>query len=109
MDMSEILKKAQEMQSKMQAAQQELSKIRTEGTAGGGVVKVVVSGNQEIINVEIDSEIYGVEEKEMLEELIAAATNQALSSAKAEAAKHMQDSAGGFLGGALGGLNIPGL
>ena len=109
MDLSEIFKKAQELQGKMQEAQKELAALKVEGTAGGGVVKVTVNGNQEVLNAEIDPSLLKEEEKEMLEELIVAAVNQALSNAREKSAKYMQDSAGDLLGGALGGMKIPGL
>ena len=109
MDISELFKKAQELQGKMQDAKKELAVIKVEGTAGGGVVKVTANGNQEILNVEVDRALLKEEEKEMLEELIVAAVNQALQSAREESAKYMQNSAGSILGGALNGMNIPGL
>ena len=87
MDLSEIFKKAQELQGKMQEAQKELAALKVEGTAGGGVVKVTVNGNQEVLNTEIDPSLLKEEEKEMLEELIVAAVNQALSNAREESAK----------------------
>ena len=109
MDITDIFKKAQEFQGKMQEAQKELALLKVEGSAGGGVVKVTANGNQEILNVVVDAELLKEQEKEMLEELIVAAVNQALHNAKEEASKYMKNSAGDLLGGALSGFNIPGL
>lgn len=109
MDMSEILKKAKELQEKMQNAQTELSSVKVEGVSGGGMVKVVANGKQEIISIEIEPEVINIEEKEFLEEMIAAAVNEAMKQAKEIASKTMQDKAGNMFGNVLGDLKIPGL
>lgn len=109
MDMSEILKKAQELQEKMKNAETELTSIKVEGVSGGGMVKVVANGKQEIINIEIEPEVINIKEKEFLEEMIAAAVNEAIKQAKEAASKTMQDKAGNMFGNALGDFKIPGL
>ena len=95
-----LLKQAQAMQENLKKAEQELSNVEVTGDAGGGMVKVVVSCTHEVRRVEIDPALVG-DDKEVLEDLIAAATNDALR--KAEAAR--QDKLSGF----TSGLNIPGL
>jgi len=93
---------AQQMQAqlqKIQELQEELETMTAEGTAGGGVVKVVMTGKQTIESVEIDPE--ALEDVELLQDLIAAAFNDAISKTQELAAAKM--------GSITGGLNIPGL
>ncbi len=95
-----LLKQAQAMQENMKKAEQELSSVEVTGDAGGGMVKVTISCAHEVRRVEIDPALLG-DDKEVLEDLIAAASNDALR--KAEAAR--QEKLSGF----TSGLNIPGL
>lgn len=81
-NMNNLMKQAQRMQKQMEEQAKELEEKTYEATAGGGVVKVVVSGKKEIIEVHIEPEVVDPEDIEMLEDLIMAATNEAL---------HMQD------------------
>jgi DNA-binding YbaB/EbfC family protein len=90
---------AQKMQAEMQKAQQELAEATVEGTAGGGVVTVVMTGAQEIRTVRIDPEAGG--DVEMLQDLVLAAVADALKKSKELAAQRV--------GGITGGLNLPGL
>jgi DNA-binding YbaB/EbfC family protein len=93
---------AQQMQAqlqKIQELQEELETMTAEGTAGGGVVKVVMTGKQTIESVEIDPE--ALEDVELLQDLIAAAFNDAISKTQELAAAKM--------GSITGGMNIPGL
>ena len=93
---------AQQMQAqlqKIQELQDELETMTAEGTAGGGVVKVVMTGKQTIESVEIDPE--ALEDVELLQDLVAAAFNDAISKTQELAAEKMS--------GITGGLNIPGL
>lgn len=93
---------AQQMQAqlqKIQELQEELETMTAEGTAGGGVVKVVMTGKQTIESVEIDPE--ALEDVELLQDLIAAALNDAISKTQELAAAKM--------GSITGGMNIPGL
>lgn len=96
-----VLKQAQEMQRKLAAVQEELAEARTEGTAGGGVVKAVVVGGNRVESVEINPEVVDPEDVEMLQDLVAAAVNDALENASKQAAEKM--------GAITGGMNIPGL
>jgi DNA-binding YbaB/EbfC family protein len=99
MNMNALLKQAQKMQENMAKKQEELANLKVEGTAGGGMVKVIANGNQEILGIELEKEVIDPEDKEMLEDLIVAAVNQALKTA--------QEKAGSEMKGALGGLDLP--
>lgn len=76
-DLGNLLKQAQEMQAKMQKAQEELAKMLVTGEAGGGVVKVEMNGRHDVKKVHIDDSLLK-DDKAMLEDLIAAATNDAV-------------------------------
>jgi DNA-binding YbaB/EbfC family protein len=89
------------MQAQMAKIQEELAEARTEATAGGGVVKVMIIGGSKVESIEIESEVVDPEDIEMLQDLVMAAVNEAMDTAQAEAAKKMS--------AITGGLNIPGL
>ena len=94
-----LMKQAQKMQEDMQKAQEELKSLEIEGQAGGGLVKVVMTGKHEVRKVQIDDSLVN-DDKEMLEDLIAAAMNDA--SNKVEQLTKDQFS------NLAGGLNLPG-
>lgn len=99
-----LLKQAQKMQQEMAKIQEELAQAKVEGTAGGGVVKVVVSGAQEPLAVKIDPSAVDPQDVEMLEDLVLAALREAMERAKALAAEKL-----GAVTGGLGGIpGIPG-
>jgi len=100
-DMNQLLRQAQKMQEEMLAAQQVLAARTFEGSAGGGVVKAVVSGAQELQKVEISPEVVDPEGVEMLEDLVVAAVRQAMEAAAGAASEQ--------LGGLSGGLDLGGL
>jgi len=100
MNMQELMRQAKRMQKQMEKAREEAGSKEVEGTAGGGMVKVVANGRSEVISVTIEKEVVDPEEIEMLQDLIVAATNQALSRAN----EMMQAE----LGKMTGGLPIPG-
>lgn len=104
-----ILKQAQQLQKRMEKLQEELATKQVEGTAGGGMVTVVVNGKQELIDVKIDPEVVKPDDVEILEDLIVAAANQARERAQAMAKEEMSKIAGGLLPQGLAGLKIPGL
>lgn len=81
MDMQAIMRQAQKMQNDMTKAQEELSKTEVEGAAGGGVVKAKVTCANEVIGLEISPEVVDPEDVEMLQDLILAAINDAMSKA----------------------------
>ena len=101
---NKMMKQVQEMQAKMALAQEELSSQTVEASAGGGMVTVVATGALEVREVRIKPEAVDPDDVEMLQDLVTAATNEALRAA--------QDLASQKLGGATSGLdlpNIPGL
>ena len=101
MNMQNMIRQAQKMQADMMKAQEELAKMETEGTAGGGAVKAVVIGTKELKSLEIKPEVVDPDDIEMLEDLIVAATNEALRKVEEESAAVMSKLTGGL--GVLGG------
>ncbi len=89
-DLNEILQMAQNAQAELQKAQDNLDKIEVEGAAGGGMVRVKATAKGRIIGVDIDDSLLQASEKAMLEDLIAAAFNDAKGKADAAAAVEMQ-------------------
>ncbi|MEN8163856.1 MAG: YbaB/EbfC family nucleoid-associated protein, partial [Acidobacteriota bacterium] len=87
--MGNLAKMAQQMQADMARAQQELEELRVEGTAGGGVVKAVVTGKMDIVSVTIDPEVVGPDDLEDLQDLVVAAAADAQTNAKAAAEEKM--------------------
>ena len=100
-NMGNIMKQVQKMQKQMQKAQEELKEKTVQGSAGGGMVTVTANGHKEFIAVEIKEEVVDPEDIEMLQDLVLAATNDALRQVDELVAKEM--------GKFTGGLNIPGL
>lgn len=103
-NMGNLMKQAQQFQSKMAKLQEELGEKTVEASAGGGMVTVVVNGQQEVLSITIDPEVIDQDDVEMLQDLILAATNDGLSRAKSMANEEM-----GKLTGGLNLPNIPGL
>lgn len=97
----EMLRQAQEMQAKMGEMRDGLGKIRVEGIAGGGMVKVTASGQQKILSVVVEQSLLHSGDQEVLEDLLVAAVNQALDKAREAAAEEM--------GKLTGDMNLPGL
>jgi len=89
-DLNAILEAAQNAQAELQKAQDSLDKIEVEGAAGGGLVKVRATAKGRILGVDIDESLLAPSEKTMLEDLIAAAINDAKAQADAAAAAEMQ-------------------
>ncbi|MDI6631762.1 MAG: YbaB/EbfC family nucleoid-associated protein [Thermoanaerobacteraceae bacterium] len=96
-----MLKQVQKLQGEMARLQEELGERTTEATAGGGVVRVVVNGRQEVVRLEIKPEAVDPEDVEMLQDVIIAAVNEALRQSREMVAREM--------GRLTGGLGIPGL
>ncbi len=101
MGFGNFAKMAQQMQADMARVEAELLELRIEGTAGGGAVKAVVTGKQELLSVTIDPGVVDPEDVEMLQDLVLVAVREALDQAKATAEAK--------LGRVTGGLKIPGL
>jgi len=97
-----IMKQAQAMQENMQKAQEELANIEVSGESGGGMVKLFMTCRHDVKRVEIDPELLGdPEDKEVLEDLVAAAMNDAVRKVEKTTQEKMA--------GLTGGLNIPGM
>ena len=80
-NMGNLLKKAQELQEKMNKLQEDLGEKTIETSAGGGMVVVVANGKQEIVSIKIDPEVVDTDDVDMLEDLVLAAVNDALNAA----------------------------
>lgn len=101
MDMSDIMKKAQQMQQKLSQVQNELSDKTVTASVGGGMVSVTVNGRNELISIQIDREVINPEDREMLQDLIVSAVNEGI--------KKAQDMAQAEMRKLTGGINIPGI
>ena len=97
----DLMKQAQRMKAELQRIQEEAAEKRVEGSAGGGMVTVTADGRGEIVAVKIDPEVAQSGDLEMLQDLIVAATNEALRRARELLSTEM--------GRMTGGLNLPGL
>ena len=101
MNIQEMMRQAQKMKGKIEKIQEEAGHKTVEGSAGGGMVVVVANGRNEIKSVKIEKEVVDPDDVEMLEDLIMAATNQAIT----RAAEMMQEE----VGKVTGGMGIPGM
>ncbi|MBN2542478.1 YbaB/EbfC family nucleoid-associated protein [bacterium] len=95
-NIKDLMKNLQKVQKKIEEVQDELSEMTVEGTAGGGMVKVLVNGKQEVLEVSIDPEVANPDDVEMLEDLIVAAMNSALQKCSEMVAGEMSKVAGGL-------------
>lgn len=100
-DMGELLRQAQMMQSKMAEMQEELGRKTVEGSSGGGMVRAVATGKQDIVSISIDKAVVDPEDLDMLQDLVTAAVNDALRQSRSLAQEQMSSLTGGF--------KIPGL
>jgi nucleoid-associated protein EbfC len=98
MNILEVMQQARQMQEQMQ---KRMSDLRVEASAGGGMVTVVVNGAKQVQSIKIDPEVVSKDEVEMLQDLIAAAVN--------DASRKVDEQLGQSMSGLLGGLKIPGL
>ena len=96
-----MLRQAQQLQQRMLKLQDELEGATVEATAGGGVVKAVVTGKMKLVSLEIDPEVVAPDDVEMLQDLVLAAVNEGLEKA--------QEMASSKMSAITGGMNIPGL
>ena len=101
MDMKKMMKQAQRMQAELAKAQEEIKDLTFEATAGGGMVTAVATGDMAISSITIDPEAVDPEDVEMLQDMVAAAVNEAL--------RGVSDMSAQRLSAATGGMNIPGL
>jgi hypothetical protein len=97
-NLGQLMRQAQQLQANMQKAQEQLGALEVTGEAGGGMVKVVMNGRHEVRRVEIDPTVTG-SDREMLEDLVAAACNDATRRVGEVVQQHMS--------GAMGGMQLP--
>ncbi len=98
-----MLGKVKDLQAKMKEAQETLGTIVETGEAGGGMVKVTINGKKQLLNVEIDEDLLKPSDREVVQDLIVAATNIAMSNIEGKIKEHLQQATNGLL------PNIPGL
>jgi DNA-binding YbaB/EbfC family protein len=101
MDLRDMLKQAQGMQARLAKLQEELAERTVEASSGGGMVTVVANGRQEILSVRIEKEVVSPGEVDLLQDLVRAAVNEALSRSREMMAAEMAK--------ITGGINLPGL
>ncbi len=101
MDMGKMMKQVQKLQADMARMQEELGRRTVEAAAGGGAVKVVANGKQDIVSITISPEAVDPDDVEMLQDLVLAAVNEALRQSRDMAAQEMSKLTGGF--------SVPGL
>ncbi len=100
-NLGNVMKQAQAMQERLAKVQAEVATKTVQASSGGGMVSVVANGGLEIVSVKIDPEVVKSNDTEMLQDLVVAATNEALRKAREMVAEEMK--------GVTGGLQIPGL
>ena len=100
-NMNAMMKQAQKMQMELARAQEEIQDMTFEASAGGGMVKAVAQGDNTLVSLTIDPEAVDPEDVEMLQDMIAAAVNEAL--------RGVADLSSQRINAATGGMNIPGL
>ena len=100
MNINKLMKQAQQMQKQMQDMQEKMAEAEFEGSAGGGLVKIVLSGKGEAKKIEVDASLLEKDEKEVLEDLLVAAHNDAKAKADAE----MEGTMGGMM---PAGMKLP--
>lgn len=94
--MQNLMRQANQMQTRMKKMQEELAQREFEGTSGGGAVKVVVMGNNTVKSVEIQPDVISAGDKDMLQDLIVTAVNEAVRLAKTTSDQEMAKITGGF-------------
>ncbi|EON78556.1 hypothetical protein ADIS_0906 [Lunatimonas lonarensis] len=96
-DIMSMMNKVKEAQAKIKAAQQELIYLRAEGEAGAGLVKVIVNGERKVIDMIIDDSLVNMEDKEMLKDLIVAASNFAFQAIEVKIKEKMKNATEGIM------------
>lgn len=100
-NMQALMKQAQQMQQKLLDAQERADEYEEEGTSGGGMVKVVANGKNQVVSLAIEKDVVDPEDVDMLQDLIIAATNEAL--------RKVGEKVKTELGKITGGMNLPGM
>jgi hypothetical protein len=108
LDLNAMMKQVQQMQGEMMEAQEKLKDEVVEASAGGGMVKVKMSGDLRVLELRIDPEAIDPDDADLLQDMVLAAVNEAIRSAQELATEKLGGITGG-LGGGLGGLGLPGL
>ena len=108
MNMMDMFGKMKEVQSRMKDAQETLRTVTQTGDAGAGLVKVTVNGLKNVLSIDIDPDIIKTDDREMLQDLIVAATNKALANVETKAREHLRQATEGLLPN-IPGLNLDGL
>jgi DNA-binding YbaB/EbfC family protein len=98
MNMQQLMKQAQKMQEQMQ---KQMEATVVEASAGGGMVSVKINGNKQLLSIQIDQEVMGSGDKEMLQDLIVAAVNEGI--------RKVDDAMAGQIGNLTAGMKIPGM
>ena len=98
-NMGNLMKQAQQLQENMKRAQDEIAKLEVTGEAGGGMAKVVMNGKHEVSRVMLDASIVSGDDKDMLEDLVAAAVNDAVQKVERTSQQKMSS--------LMGGMNLP--
>ncbi len=102
-NMAKMLKAAGQFKEQLEGLQKDLAQRSVDGSAGGGMVKVTVNGAQEVLSIEIDQEMMADPDKQMIEDLVAAACNAALERSREVAREEMAKLTGGL------GIDLPGI
>ncbi|MEF2649971.1 YbaB/EbfC family nucleoid-associated protein [Collinsella tanakaei] len=101
MNMQEMMKQARKMQEQLAQAQESMKDVTIDASAGGGMVKATVNGDLELVSIQIDPDALDPEDVDLLQDMIAAAVNEAIRGVSEVASKQMSS--------ITGGLNIPGM
>ncbi len=108
-DLNSMMKQLQQVQADMAEAQEKLKDEVVDASAGGGMVKVKMSGDLRLLELTIDPEAIDPEDPELLQDMVVAAVNEGLRAAQDLASQKLGGVAGGLGGGGLGGLGLPGM
>ena len=106
MDMAKLLKQFQKLQGDFKRIQKEIAKEKVTGSSGGGMVEVTINGKLEVVDIKIDRKLLAEKDMEMLEDLILAAVNTAITKAQQLVKEKMGELAGGLN---ISGMEIPGM
>jgi nucleoid-associated protein EbfC len=104
-DMMGMLGKVKDFQAKMKVAQESLGQINEQAEAGAGMVKVMVNGQKKVLSIEIDPDLVKIEDKDMLQDLIVAATNKAMDAIEIKIKEHLQSATEGMIPPGIPGLD----
>lgn len=107
MDMSSIFGKVKELQENMKEAQDKIALLEAEGEAGGGMVKATVNGKKQVVRLQIDPDIISKDDREMIEDLSAAAVNKALENIDVKIQEEMKKVTGNLPN--IAGFKFPGM